>query len=123
MRPIGTPTASEIPTETMPASSEGAVDHAREHVAADLVGAKEMQPARRLAHARPARRQWIVGRDQRREEGDENKEQHRRPAERSAAAPQQTPARATPGLLLPQQSRRCFEIDGAHARSLGLTRK
>src|SRR6185312_8412573 len=68
-----------------------AVNHARKHVAADVVGAEDMQDRWRLADRRPALHDWIVRRDERRQYGEDDEDPEHTEAENRTLAPQKPP--------------------------------
>ena len=74
--------------------SARAVDHAGENVAAEFVGAEPVQRGRRLAHQRPARRDRLIRRDQRREHREQDESCDHDKADHRALALEQTPQRA-----------------------------
>ena len=85
-----------------------AEDHAREEIAARFVGAEPVLQRGRLADRRPALLGRVVGRDQRREDGDQHEQHDDDEAEHRALALQQTPPGARARALLAQlDDQRC----------------
>jgi len=91
-----------------------AVDHARQQVAADLVGAEPVCGARRLAHHGEARRQRIERRDPGREDGEQRHQHDHDEPEHRRAPPQQAPQGAPAGRRLGALRRGAGGEDGAH---------
>jgi len=75
--------------ETGEERGAGTVDHARQDVPADLVGAEEVRRARRLAHQEEVGRLGTVGSEQGRKSCRRDEEQNHDRAEDGAPAPDQ----------------------------------
>src|SRR5499426_1045588 len=102
------------------------VNHARKHVASDIVGAEPMQRRRRLAHGTPSLQVRIVGRDQRRKQRQRDKKRDNEESERCSLAAQQSarPAGVStpPSSAAPPSPVMSAASPIAQSRSRGLTR-
>ena len=98
IKPIGTPSSSEIDTDTTPASSEARVPQiTRDNTSRPISSVpNQCASARRLADRTPTRGHRIVRRDPRREQREHDEREHDDQAHHGGLALKQLAQRAAP---------------------------